>query len=118
MPGMDQSKMKGMPGMNPSGTAATGSKKSMPGMPGMNPSGTAATGSKKSMPGMPGMNPSGTGKEISQGSPQAKTKEPICFKDVDTQGAEKATYKGKTYYFCSRADREKFLSDPAAYVNR
>ena len=76
------------------------------------------SGKGKSMEGMPGMNaPAKKGKEISQGSPQAKTKEPICFKEGDKQGAEKATYKGKTYYFCSRADREKFLSDPAAYVN-
>ena len=54
---------------------------------------------------------------MSQVSPQGKTKDPICFKDANTQGAEKATYKGKTYYFCSRIDRERFLSDPAAYVN-
>ena len=58
------------------------------------------------------------GKEISQGSPQAKRRIPSASRSVDTQGAEKATYKGKTYYFCSKADREKFLSDPDTYVNR
>ncbi|MCA1580967.1 MAG: YHS domain-containing protein [Acidobacteria bacterium] len=29
-----------------------------------------------------------------------------------------ATYKETTYYFCSRADKEKFLSDPAKYLKR
>lgn len=74
-------------------------------MPGPSPGMETMDHSK--MPGMPGMPP-----------PQAKTKDPICFKDVDSKGAEKATYQGKTYYFCSRADREKFLSDPAPYVKR
>jgi Uncharacterized conserved protein len=120
---MDHSKMS-MPGMAPppksppspgktkemdhSQMDMSGKDNSRMSMPGMN------TPAKKAQP----ASASPAGKEISQGSPQAKTKDPICFKDVDTQGAEKATYKGKTYYFCSRADRERFLSDPAAYVNR
>jgi len=44
--------------------------------------------------------------------------DPVCGMKVGTQATEKATYQGKTYYFCSRADREKFLSDPAPYVKR
>lgn len=61
----------------------------------------------------------GQGKPTASSAAPAKDPvDPICFKNVDTQGAEKATYQGKTYYFCSRADREKFLSDPAAYVKR
>ncbi len=46
------------------------------------------------------------------------TVDPVCGREVGTQATEKATYQGKTYYFCSRADRERFLSDPAPYVNR
>lgn len=44
--------------------------------------------------------------------------DPVCGMEVGTKVTEKATYKGKTYFFCSRGDREKFLSDPAKYVNR
>ena len=81
--------------------------------------------SKMSMPGMNApakkaqtASASPEGKEMSQGSPQTNTKDPVCGMEVGTRATEKATYQGKTYYFCSRADREKFLSDPAPYVNR
>jgi YHS domain-containing protein len=143
---MDHSKMS-MPGMAPplesppppgKTKEMDHSKKSMPGMaPKSPPSGKTKemdhsqmdmSGKDNSMKSMPGMNApakkaqpasaSPEGKEIRHGSPQAKTKDPICFKEGDTQGAEKATYKGKTYYFCSRADREKFLADPDMYVKR
>lgn len=30
--------------------------------------------------------------------------------------APKATYQGKTYYFCSESDRQKFVADPAKYL--
>jgi YHS domain-containing protein len=29
-----------------------------------------------------------------------------------------AIYNGKTYYFCSEADKEKFEKDPGAYVKK
>ncbi|MEX0880690.1 MAG: YHS domain-containing protein [Thermoanaerobaculia bacterium] len=61
----------------------------------------------------------GEGKPAAPSAAQAKDSvDPVCGMEVGTQAAEKATYQGKTYYFCSRADREKFLSDPAKYVNR
>ncbi len=142
MQGMDHSAMPGTQGMDHSGPAVAGAKDSKMSMPGMAPPSksppppgktkevdhsqmdmSAQDHSKMAMPGMnapakkaPSAAPGE--KETRHGSPKAQMKEPICFKDMDTQGAEKATYKGKTYYFCSRADREKFLSDPAAYVNR
>ena len=80
--------------------------------------------SKMTMPGMNGApkaaaptSPSPTGQQVNQ-APQANSKDPVCGMEVGTRATEKATYQGKTYYFCSRADREKFLSDPAAYLNR
>jgi YHS domain-containing protein len=110
---MDHSKMS-MPGMTPppKSPPASGKTKEMDhskmSMPEMN-----APAQKAQPP-----SPSPGGKEMSQVSPQANTKDPVCGMEVETQAAEKATYQGKTYYFCSRADREKFLSDPAKYVNR
>ena len=106
---MDHSKMK----MSGSGSGKSGAgdqmdHSKMGDMPGMNAPETkshSASGSPE-------------GSANSQDSPLAKTKDPICFQEVATQGAEKATYKGKTYYFCSRADKEKFLSDPAKYEKR
>lgn len=76
------------------------------------------SGKDNSTIGMPGMNAPAKETQPASASPQAKAKDPICFKDVDTQGAEKATYKGKTYYFCSKADKGKFLADPDTYVKR
>lgn len=50
-------------------------------------------------------------------TPAKEPVDPVCGMKVSAQAAEKETYQGKTYFFCSRADREKFLSDPAKYVN-
>ena len=35
-----------------------------------------------------------------------------CSPAVDRNPAAKTTYEGKTYYFCSAADRDRFLTDP------
>jgi len=35
-----------------------------------------------------------------------------CPAGFDPKTAAMATYEGKTYYFCSAADRDKFLTDP------
>ena len=35
-----------------------------------------------------------------------------CPAGFDPKAAAMATYEGKTYYFCSAADRDKFLTDP------
>ena len=60
--------------------------------------------------------PSSTGKQTSA-APQTNSKDPVCGMEVGTGATEKATYRDETYYFCSRADKEKFLADPAAYLN-
>jgi YHS domain-containing protein len=141
MQGTDHSAMPGMQGMDHSGTAVTGTNNSKMSMPDIAPppKSPAPPGKRTEMDhsqmdmdqskmSMPGMNApakkadpasaSPEGKEMSQVSPQTNTKDPVCGTEVGTRATEKATYQGKTYYFCSRADREKFLSDPARYVNR
>ena len=35
-----------------------------------------------------------------------------CTPKIDPKAAAKATYEGKTYYFCSTKDRDEFLTDP------
>jgi YHS domain-containing protein len=35
-----------------------------------------------------------------------------CAAGFDPKAAAMATYEGKTYYFCSAADRDRFLTDP------
>jgi YHS domain-containing protein len=36
-----------------------------------------------------------------------------CSSRIDPNAAPKATYQGKTYYFCSMKERDEFLTDPA-----
>ena len=46
-----------------------------------------------------------------------KVKDPVCGMEIDSKSAAgKATYKGKTYYFCSVSEKEQFEKDPAKYV--
>ena len=111
---MDHSKMS-MPGMSssPKSPPTSGANRS---------SETKSDHSRMNIPGMSKESQSKSGSssktDLEQPPTPANTKDPVCGKEVATQPAEKATYQGKTYYFCSRADREKFLSDPAPYVKR
>ena len=46
-----------------------------------------------------------------------EVKDPVCQMTVDPKTAtEKADYKGKTYYFCSRDDKDTFVKNPDKYV--
>ena len=46
-----------------------------------------------------------------------KVKDPVCGMEIDAKtAAAKATYKGKTYHFCSISEKEQFEKDPAKYV--
>jgi YHS domain-containing protein len=36
-----------------------------------------------------------------------------CPSPIDPKTAPRATFQGKTYYFCSEPDRREFLTDPA-----
>jgi len=47
----------------------------------------------------------------------AEVKDPVCSMTVDPKTAtDKATYKGKTYYFCSREDKETFTKSPEKFA--
>ena len=47
-----------------------------------------------------------------------KAKDPVCGILVDKDPALSANYKGETYYFCSRADTDKFKQEPEKYVKK
>jgi YHS domain-containing protein len=44
--------------------------------------------------------------------------DPACAGTIDLVNAPKATYQRKVYYFCSAADRDEFVKDPAAYLKK
>jgi YHS domain-containing protein len=44
--------------------------------------------------------------------------DPRCAATIDMINAPRATHEGKVYYFCSAEDRDAFVKDPAAYLNR
>lgn len=44
-------------------------------------------------------------------------RDPVCGMEVTPQtAAGKSEYKGKTYYFCSVADKQTFDKNPEKYV--
>ena len=46
-------------------------------------------------------------------------KDPVCGMTIEPSQAEaKAVYKGKTYYFCSREDKDEFEKAPAKYAKK
>jgi len=45
-----------------------------------------------------------------------KARDPMCGIMVEKDPQLAAEYKGKTYYFCSKADRDKFKQNPQKYV--
>jgi len=45
-----------------------------------------------------------------------KARDPVCGLMVEKDPKLAAEYKGKTYYFCSNADRNKFIKNPQKYV--
>lgn len=43
--------------------------------------------------------------------------DPICGMEVEEDGAAATyEYKGKTYYFCAVACKDKFAQDPEKYI--
>lgn len=48
----------------------------------------------------------------------AKMTDPVCNMAVDTASAFSAMYKGKTYYFCSEEDKQKFEKNPEQYAGK
>jgi YHS domain-containing protein len=47
-----------------------------------------------------------------------KVKDPVCGIMVDKNPALSYTYKGETYYFCSKTDEEKFKQAPEKYAKK
>jgi YHS domain-containing protein len=45
-----------------------------------------------------------------------KARDPVCAIMVEKDPQLAAEFKGKTYYFCSKADRDKFKQNPQKYV--
>ncbi len=60
-----------------------------------------------------------TGPGAGNSSPQApagKAIDPVCGTEVNPASAPKATWEGKTYFFCSEADKAKFEKNPKSFV--
>jgi YHS domain-containing protein len=47
-----------------------------------------------------------------------QAKDPVCLIMVDKNPELSTTHKGETYYFCSKADMEKFKKEPEKYVKK
>lgn len=60
------------------------------------------------------------GDKSTKATPKAETKvvDPVCGMTVDPKTAEKAVYKGRAYYFCSRSEKESFTKSPGKYITK
>ena len=47
-----------------------------------------------------------------------QARDPVCGIMVDKDANLSASYRGETYYFCSKADMEKFRKEPERYVRK
>ena len=47
-----------------------------------------------------------------------KVRDVICGMKVDKDPALSAKHNGETYYFCSKADAEKFKKEPEKYLRK
>lgn len=75
--------------------------------------------SKMQMPaagGMAGMDHSNMGHSMAGMAEMEAGKVPTCKTPVDPKSAPRAEYKGKTYFFCSESDRQKFVANPGKYL--
>ena len=45
-----------------------------------------------------------------------QARDPVCGLMVDKNPELSASYKGQTYYFCLKTDRDKFRKNPQEYV--
>jgi YHS domain-containing protein len=52
---------------------------------------------------------------FSQGK-KGQVQDPVCKLWVDKVAELSVAYKGETYYFCSKKDKDLFKADPAKYV--
>ncbi|MBI1894925.1 MAG: YHS domain-containing protein [Acidobacteria bacterium] len=48
---------------------------------------------------------------------EGKAKDPVCGMEIDAKSAAaKTSYKGTTYYFCSKDEKSQFDKSPEKYV--
>jgi YHS domain-containing protein len=47
-----------------------------------------------------------------------KARDPVCGILVDKDPHLMVSFRGENYYFCSRADMEKFKKEPERYVSK
>jgi len=48
-----------------------------------------------------------------------KVTDPVCEMTIEeTTAAATSTYKGKTYYFCSKSCKESFDKDPESFIGK
>ena len=47
-----------------------------------------------------------------------KAKDPVCGIMVDKDPNLSTNYKGETFYFCSKADMDKFKKEPDKYAKK
>ena len=50
--------------------------------------------------------------------PPETAKDPVCGLVVEKNPDLSVNHKGETYYFCSRADMEKFKKEPDKYAKK
>jgi len=50
--------------------------------------------------------------------PPEKARDPVCGIMVEKDPNLSATHRGVTYYFCSKADMEKFKKEPEKYTKK
>ena len=56
--------------------------------------------------------------QTQQAKKPGKAKDPVCGLTVEKDPNLSTNYKGETYYFCSKADMEKFKKEPEKYVRK
>ena len=55
---------------------------------------------------------------FAQAKKTEKAQDPVCKIMVDKDPNLSANYKGEVYYFCSKADMDKFKKEPEKYVKK
>ena len=55
---------------------------------------------------------------FAQSKKSEKAQDPVCKIMVDKDPNLSVNYKGEVYYFCSKADMDKFKKEPEKYVKK
>ena len=55
---------------------------------------------------------------MAQAKKTEKAKDPVCGMMVEKDPDLSTTYKGETYYFCSRTDMDQFKKNPEKYAKK